>query len=301
MTTPFRGIFAVVQTPLDADDQLDIDSLKNEVAFCIQAGAHGLVFPVLAGEFQYLSDRERQRLVEVVTTEAAGRIPVVVGVAGSSAAIAAEHAAHARSVQADAVIALPPAGASPAEVRAYYQAISDAAQRPVFIQNAAPGMSPAFLTQLLHEIEHVQYVKEEATPSAHNITNILANTGAECLGVFGGAWGRWMMSELRRGAHGFMPSVEMVDVHVQIWEAFQSGDEARARQIYNQLLPLINLTFLLGLKLCKEILVRRGVIQTARMRLPGDFAFDDHDLHELNTILADVQPLFRVSQGQHSR
>ncbi len=294
MTAPFSGIYAVVQTPLDADGQLDIDSLRREVTFCINAGAHGMVFPVLGSEFQYLSDQERQRLVEVVLAEAAGCVPVVVGVAGNSAAIAAEHAAHARSLQAKAVIALPPVGASPAEIHAYYQAISDAAQRPVFIQNTAPGLNPAFLKQLFREIEYVQYIKEEATPSAHNISNILANSGEDCLGVFGGAWGRWMMSELRRGAHGFMPSVEVVDIHVQIWNAFQSGDEVRARQIYNQLLPLINLTFLLGLKLCKEILVRRGVIETPKMRLPGDFAFDEDDYHELETILADVQPLFRV-------
>jgi dihydrodipicolinate synthase/N-acetylneuraminate lyase len=294
MSSPFRGIFAVVQTPLDAEGQLDTESLKREVAFCIKAGAHGIVFPVLGGEFQYLSDRERQLLVEVALQEAAGKIPVVVGVAGNSPAIAAEHGAHANQHHADAVIALPPAGATPSEIRAYYQAISDAARLPVFIQNTAPGMSPAFLTQLLKDIEHVQYVKEEATPSAHNISTIIKNTGEECLGVFGGAWGRWMMSELHRGAHGFMPSVEVVDVHVQIWNAFQAGDEAHARQIYNQLLPFINLTFLLGLKLCKEVLVRRGVLQTAGMRLPGDFAFDDDDYLELDTILADIQPLFRV-------
>lgn len=294
MAEPFRGIFAVVQTPLDADGQLDPESLKREVDFCIRAGAHGIVFPVLGSEFQYLSDRERQMLVEVALSEAVGKIPAVVGVAGNSAAIAAEHAAHARQHRADAVIALPPAGATPSEIRAYYQAISDAARLPVFIQNTAPGMSPAFLTQLLREIEHVQYVKEEATPSAHNISAIIRNTGDECRGVFGGAWGRWMMSELKRGAHGFMPSVEVVDVHVQIWDAFQAGDEARARQLYNQLLPFINLTFLLGLKLCKEVLARRRVLQTAKMRLPGDFAFDDDDYLELDTILADIQPLFRV-------
>ena len=296
MTQPFRGIFAVVQTPLDANGQLDTASLKREVSFCIEAGAHGLVFPVLGSEFQFLSDRERQQLVEVVVSEAKGQIPVVTGVAGSSAAIAAEHAQHAGRTGADAVIALPPyvAGASRDEILAYYRAIADAANLPVFIQNTAPGMDPAFLMRLLHEIDNVQYIKEEATPSAHNISAIVAALGEECLGVFGGAWGRWMMSELHRGAHGFMPSVEVVDIHVQIWNAFQAGDEAGARQIYNRLLPLINLTFLLGLKLCKEILVRRGVIQTPRLRMPGDFAMDEEDYRELDIILADLQPLFRA-------
>ena len=57
MSEPMRGIFPVLQTPLDADGELDIASLRREVCFCIEAGAHGLVFPALGSELQYLSDR----------------------------------------------------------------------------------------------------------------------------------------------------------------------------------------------------------------------------------------------------
>ncbi len=294
MTDAIRGILPVLQTPLDASGDLDIASLKREVAFCIEAGAHGLVFPVLGSEFQFLSDRERQQLVEVVVGEAAGQIPVIVGVAGSSAAVAVEHAQHAARVHADAVIALPPyiARAHPDETLAYYRAISQAANLPIFVQNTAPGLDMAFLMRLLREVENIHYIKEEAHPSAHNISTIIAASGADCWGVFGGAWGRWMMSELQRGAHGFMPAAEVIDVHVKIWNAFQSGDEARARSLFNQLLPLINLNLLLGLRLNKEVLVRRGIIRTARMRMPGDLLPDDEDYRELDAILSDLHPLF---------
>ena len=99
---------------------------------------------------------------------------------------------------------------------------------------------------------------------------------------------------MRRGASGFMPGAAVVDVHVQIWDAFQEGDESTARRLFNQLLPLTNLNLILGLPLAKEVLVRRGVIQTARMRIPGSVTLDDEDYHELGTILADLLPLFRV-------
>ena len=85
-----RGIFPVLQTPLDADGELDSASLRREVRFCIEAGAHGLVFPALGSELQYLSDRERQQLVEVVVGEAGGQLPLVVAVSAPSAAIAAD-------------------------------------------------------------------------------------------------------------------------------------------------------------------------------------------------------------------
>jgi dihydrodipicolinate synthase/N-acetylneuraminate lyase len=297
MNNHLRGIFPVLQTPLDAQDQLDIVSLQSEVAFCIAAGAHGLVYPVLGSEFQFLSDRERQQMVAVVIQAAAGRVPVVVGVAGPSAAIAVEHAAHAAQIGASALIALPPfiSAGSPEEVLAYYQAISQAAPLPIFVQNSPPGLSPAFLLRLLREVENVHYIKEEMTPSAHHISVVVAALGQDSWGVFGGAFGRWMLSELRRGASGFMPAAEATDVYVQIWDAFQAGDEAAARSLFGRLLPLINLLLLLGLPVCKEVLVRRGVIRTAGMRTPGSLVLDADDQRELSIILDDLRPLFRVT------
>ena len=296
MTQTMRGIFPVLQTPLDANGELDEASFRREVAFAIEAGAHGLVYPVLASEFQFLSDRERRRMVAIAVGEAAGQIPVVVGVAGPCAAVAVEHASHAAQVGADAVIALPPyiAQASQEEILAYYRAIAQAAERPVFVQHSHPGMAPPFLVRLLREVEHIRYIKEETPPSAHNISAVLDAVGEECWGVFGGALGRWMISEMRRGACGFMPATETTDVYVQIWDAFQSGDEAEARRIFSRLLPLINLAGLLGMRPLFEVLVRRGILRTTLMRTPGRPELDKDDRRELDAILEDISPLFRV-------
>jgi 4-hydroxy-tetrahydrodipicolinate synthase len=296
MSERFRGIFPVLQTPLDAQGSLDAASLRAETAFCIRAGAHGLVYPVLGSEFQFLSDRERHAMVSVVIQAAEGRVPVVAGVAGASTAVAVEHAGQAAEAGASALIALPPyvSAGSADEVLAYFQAISDAAQLPIFVQNSAPGLSPALLLRLLREVENVHYIKEEMSPSAHHISAVVQAVGQDGWGVFGGAFGRWMLSELRRGASGFMPAAEVVDVYVQIWDAYEAGDEVGARRIFDRLLPLINFLLLLGLPVCKEILVRRGVIAAAGMRTPGSLALDAEDQRELDVILEELRPLFRV-------
>lgn len=296
MDNVMRGIFPVLQTPVSANGDLDEKSLEREVSFCIEAGAHGLVFPVLGSEFQFLSEEERQRLVEVVVGEAAGQVPVVAGVAGASAAVAVTCARDAARTAADAVIALPPyiTSASREEIEDYYRQVARVVERPVFIQHSQAGMDPSFLQHLLQEIEHVNYVKEEMHPSAHNISAVLDQVGEDCLGVFGGGHGRWMLSELHRGASGFMPAAEMTDVHVRIWDAYQSGDEAEARRIFNQLLPLINLIVILGMKVCKTVLVRRGIIASAAMRMPGVGELDAGDQRELDQILENLQPLLRV-------
>ena len=298
MSERIRGILPVLQTALAADGEFDMDAMKRQVTFCIEAGAHGLVYPVLGSEFQYLSDGERQRLLDVVVGEAAGQIPVIAGVAGPTKYVAMEHAAFARRIGAEAVIAMPPylTSASREELLAYYQAISDTAERPVFIQHAAAGagIDIPFIQRLLNEVEHVRYVKEEMEPSAHNISDLLAADLPGCWGIIGGAWCRWMPSEMERGAHGFMPSVEIVDIHVKIWNAFQSGDRDGARRMFNQVAPLIHLNFSLGLRCVKEVLVRRGILQTSLMRLPGATALDEADQRELDVVFGEIEPLFAV-------
>jgi len=288
----FRGIFPVLQTPLTKGGEFDIDSLKREVNFCIQAGTHGLVFPVLGSEFQFLKEDERHRLVEVVVSETNSRLPVVVGVAGQNKAEAVIHAKHASQIHADAVIALPPSTGTLEEIKDYYKAIAQTAQLPVFIQHTHAGMDTAFLRSLLEEIEFVSYIKEESHPSAHQISAVIEKVGNSCLGVFGGAHGRWMLSELHRGANGFMPAVEMIDIHVQVWNSYQSGDEAGARKIFNQLLPLINLITILGLNVCKEVLVMRGIFESAGMLIPDTVSLDTEDRRELEIIIEDLKPFF---------
>jgi dihydrodipicolinate synthase/N-acetylneuraminate lyase len=301
MNERLRGIFPVLQTALDAQGELDIASLRREVDFCIDAGAHGLVFPALGSEVQFLSDRERQQLVEAVVSQAAGRAPVVVTVSAPSAAIAVEHARHAAQVQAQAVMALPPyiSQGNADEILDYYRRIGQACGLPLVVQNAAPGVSPDFLVRLLREIPLIHYIKEEAGASAHSVSAVMRAAGDRCDGIFGGAFGRWMLSEMRRGASGFMPAAEVIDVYVQVWAAFQQGDFARARRIFNVILPLINQLMLLGLPVSKEILVRRGIFQTACMRSPGALALDEDDRLELDAILADLQPYFtaKIAKG----
>ena len=72
----FSGIFAILQTPFNPSDQLDWEDLGREVDFCVRAGAHGLVWPQLAGEFYLLSEDECLHGTEVILRTVAGHRPV---------------------------------------------------------------------------------------------------------------------------------------------------------------------------------------------------------------------------------
>lgn len=295
MAIAMRGIYPVLGSPFDEQGRLEHAGLRSQVEFCLKCGAHGLVYPVLGGEFQFLSEEERHSGLRTVIAAAGGRVPVVAGVAAPATPLAAAYARDAAEAGATAVIALPPyvTPATPAELFAYYRAIA-AAGLPVMIQNSQNGMPASFVARLIDEIELIQYVKEEQPPSAHNLSIVMETLKGRSVGVFGGAFGRWMLSEMERGACGFMPASDTVDVFVTIWDAWQAGHKEAARDGFDALVPIINLYTMLGFAAFKYVLVKRGVIEHARTRTPGAVQLDAEDVRELDLIWERLSPRLSV-------
>ncbi len=301
-TEPYRGIFTIPSTPFHPTGEVDEDGLRRVVEFCIECGAHGLVYPVNASEFIALTDAERMFLTEIVVGQNEGRLPVIVGVQGVSREAAVEFATHAGEIGADGVIAMPPylrRGALSENVIAdYYRAIAEAADAPVFIQNNMPpigtDLSAEFMLRLCREIEHVQYIKEETVPSTVKLSGIVdADTDGVCLGVFGGAGGRYLIEEHRRGVAGQMPGCHVTDVVVALWNALEAGEAETATRIYKEMAPLF--FFEHQLPGCyKEVLHRRGVIDSPTKR-NGAMPLDDIASAYLDEILEALEPLMTWS------
>jgi dihydrodipicolinate synthase/N-acetylneuraminate lyase len=292
----FRGVFTIPSTPFREDGEIDVAAFRRIVDFCVACGAHGLVFPVNASEFTALSDAERMKLSEVLVEQNAGRIPTMIGVAGVTREVAAMFARHAREIGADSVIAMPPyvkrSESSEGQIFEYYRAISDAARLPVCIQNYVPpigtDMPAALMLRLCREIEHVEYIKEETVPSTFKLSQIQAANDGSCRGVFGGAGGRYLVEEHRRGSAGNMPGCHVTDVVVAFWAALEAGDGKRAMQIYKELGPLFHFEHQLP-GTYKEVLKRRGVIDCALKR-GGPMPLDEIASRYLDEILAALEP-----------
>ena len=299
MTQLWRGIFVIVVTPFTENYEIDEESLRKEVRFCIEAGVHGLVGPANASEFPTMSDDERKRWIKVVTEAAGGQVPVVATTTAGHAIPAIELSRDAQQVGSDAIMAMPPHILHPdAEgCYAYYQALSEAVDIPIFIQNfrgpVGTPMSSELVARMCRELEHVEYIKEETLPEPRMISTTIAAAGDACKGVFGGQGGVYLIDEYNRGAVGNMPACQAADVHCAIWKLLEEGDQAGARKLFNQLLPLINYERSYGVALYKEVLHRRGIFKTTLSRAPGAY-LDPAELTELDAILADVEPLFTV-------
>lgn len=294
----FRGVFPVLVTPFDDGGAVDLGSLERCVEFCLETGADGLVALVNAGEFTTLTDDERRTISEVVVRTAAGAVPVVIGVSGTSTEIARNYAKDARSVGADAVVAMPPymRAAERADLTTYFRGVADAAGVPVFIQTyhryPATALSVDVIAELAASVDGVDYVKEETLPAGQRISHLIDRAGASLRGVMGGFAGRFVIDEYLRGSCGTMPACEVLDVHVAIWRALEAGDVELARDLHTRALPLLNIEYLYGPAIYKEVLRLRGVIAGSAIRDPGAARLDARDREELDAILDRMQDMF---------
>jgi 4-hydroxy-tetrahydrodipicolinate synthase len=204
---------------------------------------------------------------------------------------------HARDAGADAVIAMAPyvqkvQGES--ALLDYYRAISAAADLPVFVQNHGRGsvLTVPTLTRLVHEVHHIEYIKEETSPATHKLTQVLEAAGPKLRGVFGGAGGRYLLLEHSRGVAGQMPGCHVTDVVVRLWDALEAGDLHEAKRVFGLLAPLFAIEEQCPGAIYKEVLRRRGVIKLAHSRGDSDDVMDEQDHCALDGILADLESLF---------
>lgn len=293
----FRGVFTIPVTPFDDTGAIDFLSLERCIAFCVEAGAHGIVLPVNASEFFTLSDAERVAVIKAGIDATAHAVPVVAGISGVSPQHALELAKRAQDLGADALIALPPTSraAPQAQIEEHFRVLGGGVEIPIFIQNHDPPAGTRInidvMVRLLKEVPSIQYLKEETMPPGPTITSVLKQAGSACLGVMGGMGGRYLIDEYRRGACGTMPGCHITDVHAALWSTLESGDSGAARAIHTRMLPSLIFEAAHGVAAYKEVLKRRGVITSSHMRVPARKSFDRFDLQELDELMLGLSDL----------
>ena len=297
----FRGVFSIAQTPFDEKGDLLWDDFERQCDWIVRAGAHGLVWPVMASEYTVISYPERVRGMRVAVQTVSGRIPVVIGVADTSKAGAVSLAEEAGKAGADAVIAMPPWAAKLSShdlVEDYYRWVAEAAGVPVIIQNCGPPLGSSlpgqFVVDLCRRIPLVQYLKEEKPPQGHSVSEVIALAGEDVKGVFAGSGCLWLIVDYKRGVCGNMPSSVLTDVDSQVWDLLEAGNEEEARRIHNAKIILENALHSMPRRAArKEIMVRRGIFTKAFGRNIGIEQLDEVDRAELEYGLSVVAPYFR--------
>ena len=282
-----KGLFGLLPTPYTEDLEIHTEDLKRVANFCCESGQHGIVWPVMVGEYYFLGESERIGNLSAVLEEANGRLPVVFGCSGLSTPQSVLYARAAQKAGADAVIAMAPAAAGASLAMDMFHRIAEGFDGPILVQNAS-GHSPLNgeqIAQLIDDVPNIQYVKEERNPPPPHIAEIKRLAGRKLKTIFGGSAGKQIPTEIARGADGCMPACELGDVLAKVFELWWAGDEAGARDLHTRVLPLLNLE---SHPFMRYMLKRRGVFTSVAERAPSR-PLDDEDKREISVLLKAVE------------
>lgn len=284
-----KGVFGLLPTPYQEDYEIHIPDLKAAANFCCTSGQHGIVWPVMVGEFYFLGEEERIRGLDAVLEEVNGRLPVVFGCSGVSLPQVLCFARAAQKAGADSIIAMAPARSNAAVAIEMFKRMADAYDGPIMLQNAAAyaPLTGEQIAKLVEDVPSIEYIKEERPPGPKHIAEVHNLLGDKVKTIFGGFAGRFLPDELRRGANGCMPACEIADLLAKVMEKWWAGDEAGARALHTRLLPLINLE---THPFMRYILKRRGVFTSLVERAPaGVLELDAADKREISLQIEAIQ------------
>ncbi|KHL04370.1 dihydrodipicolinate synthase family protein [Sinomonas humi] len=275
-TTLVTGAVPVMPTIFDDDGGLDLAGQARVVEHLIDAEVDGICVHANYSEQFSLTDSERQRVLELVSGQAAGRVPLFVTTSHYSTRVAVERTRAARDAGASAVMLMPPfvgatIRAGEQEMLHYFEAVA-AVGVPIMIQDAPMSPTPLsvpFLAKLAREIEEVKYVKIEVAGAAEKLRALKAAAGDALPGLFDGEEGVTLIPDLAAGAVGTMCSASVPHELGRIVHDYLSGHEDEASEAWEALLPLIHFeNRQCGPAACKVLLKEGGVIGSDAMRAP---------------------------------
>jgi 4-hydroxy-tetrahydrodipicolinate synthase len=164
----FGGVFPYLVSPIDDGGRVIDDVLSRLVDHLIGAGVHGLTPLGSTGEFAYLTWEQRRRIVAVTVEAAAGRVPVLAGVAATTTVDACRQAQAFETLGVDGIVAILEAYFPLTEdgIVDYFRAVAASVGCPVVLYTN-PQFQRADLTLpaivRLAEVPNIRYLKDAST------------------------------------------------------------------------------------------------------------------------------------------
>jgi 4-hydroxy-tetrahydrodipicolinate synthase len=259
-----RGVITAMVTPFAEDGSLDEAAARKLARHLIEHGSHGLVLSGTTGESPTMDDEEKLALLRAVRDEVGPDVLLICGTGTNDTRHSETLSAAAADAGADAVLAVTPYYSKPnfAGIKAHYEAISRAAGVPVVLYNIPSrvviNVPPDQLAELA-QIENVVAVKQANDDDLQPIDG---------LPVIAGNDGTFLRTLEMGGPGGILVATHLVGPEMrEIYDAVESGDLERAREIDRSLRPIYDV-----LGRTNPIPVKAGLellgVCSARARLP---------------------------------
>lgn len=285
----------IMTTVILENGDIDIESTNRLVDYLLDAGAVAIGHLGGASEHGKIAAEDRLILIKTVVERVKGRVPVFIGAASNSMKGAILNAKNAQELGADMIMLCSPTtgNCKSEELYGYYKNVCNAVNLPVIVQDTGPSANTytaEFICRLYDTIENVGYVKSESGNYLAKTDKMNKITGGD-MPIIGGAAGNHMIQLLRLGVTAFMTGTEAQEIHNAVVQAWLSGNEDLAVDLYfTTLLPYLQMYTTNNRTFCKYMLHRRGIIANPSPLFPPDYEpADAVQYRELEWILDRIE------------
>ena len=163
---PMKGIITPILTPMNPDETVNLEVLRQQIERLIQGGVHG-IFPIgTNGEAYALSFDEKLAIIETCVDQVKGRVPVYAGTGCITTRETIELSKRAADLGADILSIITPsfAVASQKEMYDHYVEVAKHVDVPIVLYNipARTGnkLLPETVAKLAKDVDVIMGAKD---------------------------------------------------------------------------------------------------------------------------------------------
>jgi len=294
-----KGVYIISATPFADDGSLDLESTDRLLDFYVEKGVAGITVLGMMGEAQKMSAAESETFLRRVLKRVGDTLPVVVGVSSAGLDNLARLARFSMDNGAAGVMVAPLTGlGTEQKVYGYFSDVFAAlgGDIPVCYQDypyvTRSEISVACFNRLVTDFEQLVMLKHEEFPGLNKISQVrkASEAGVRRVSILCGNGGLYLPQELARGADGAMTGFAYPEMLVAVVELWLAGERDRAEDVFDAYLPLVRHEQQpgFGLALRKEVLHRRRIIASPKVRAPGP-SLNATDQDELTRLIGRVE------------
>jgi 4-hydroxy-tetrahydrodipicolinate synthase len=243
-----RGVYAPTITAFEKSERVDLSGTRAFVKFLLAQGIEGLVPLGSSGEPLALTMDERKAVLDAVTAEAGGKVPIMAGIVEYSTKAAIELGQHAKSAGCKGLMVMPPYGFRPPrrDVFDHLRRVREAVGLPVMLYNV-PGTSGIDLMP-----EEIQQLAEEGVVQSVKWSTAEVSRIRDTKFLCGSSFTVFVGNDLIAfeglavGADGWISCLPMIvpSRAVKLYRLLAvEKNLAAAREFFYPLVPLIRLVF----------------------------------------------------------
>jgi dihydrodipicolinate synthase/N-acetylneuraminate lyase len=239
------GVLPALISPLDQAGHVDERAVARLVEHVIAAGVHGLLPLGSTGESASLDEPARRTVLETVVGAAAGRVPVICGVAQSHLGAARVEVEVAAKLGAVAALVAPPFyyPIDQATVLAFYRRLADSSPIPLLLYNIPQFTKvvadPATVAALAQE-GAIAGIKDSSRDFEYFEAICIATRELPAFRIFTGS-DTMLLASLAMGGAGTICGAANVAPAwvVRVYDDFKRGDLVAARTHQDDLFRLV--------------------------------------------------------------